>query len=1096
MMSIFAGVICSSPASAQPEPNPMFRHLTVEDGLPSGSVNCILQDRQGYIWIGTEGGLCRYDGVRFEYFFHNEQDSLSLLSNFVYALAEDSSGSIWVGTTAGLCELDPFHGTFKRLFGEGEVGSQNGPRWVSSLLCDTKGSVWASSISGLRRIDAQTGRVSIFRHDPDRTSSISSDSVFTLIAEAEGMLWLGTASGLDEFDPTTGRVLRHYSSFESEGRDVPLRMILSLLLDENRSLWVGTADGLIRFDLTQRRFQRLMIKLENPTSDTRTYVAALSEDSSKNVWVGLPVGLVRLDASLKSMSRYLNDPVVPTSLNNNQILSLVCDEGGTLWVGTRLGVNTLSQNANKFHVFRNHPMKANSLKNNRVWSFCLDDDNKLWLGTTGGVEVFHRAAAMFDHSSQGSSPHWDIARDFVWPIIRDRSGNHWLGTWTSGLVKVSSGGQIKKFLSPVHDFDARRVVSLVQDHEGIVWVGTGKGLYAFDPTSESFLITPAGVDLNFVKDDVISYLYEDSVGDLWIGTYNGVVHFDRRKGKVLRLGNSMVLCILERRSSSGEFIIGTTSGIDFVEPDAPERIAKHEGTESGLPSEVVCGMLEDSAGFLWLSTLRGLVKFNPDTKFLRVYDVHDGLPGNEFNQLAFLKSPSGEMFFGGNNGFVSFFPSELQDNPHVPPVVINRFRVFERGGKEDLLFSTSSKQLDLSSAQNTFSFEFAALDYAMPERNRYAIMLEGFEHEWRHLEPDQRSEMYTNLDPGEYTLRVRGSNGDGVWNNEGASVKILIHPPFWATWYFRGGAILCVVLLAVSFYTYRVKKVAERNIELESKVQERTRELHESNEQLSLYKNNLETQVKERTLDLERIVMTLQAEVSSRERIQKELINYQKDLQHLASDLSKSEERERRRIAIFLHDVVGQTLFFCKMKVGSMKDGPHAAELVKVHGLVEDLLNQVQSLTFDLSPPVLYELGLEEAIVWLIEQMRNTHSTEVHYTRTHLPRTIPEEARFVVFTAARELLTNALKHSAASRIDIALLVDEPGLIRLSVADDGCGLDAEQLLGSTARRKRGRGGFGLFNVRERMTFLGGTLKVESSPGRGTLVELTLPLNGYS
>jgi signal transduction histidine kinase len=454
------------------------------------------------------------------------------------------------------------------------------------------------------------------------------------------------------------------------------------------------------------------------------------------------------------------------------------------------------------------------------------------------------------------------------------------------------------------------------------------------------------------------------------------------------------------------------------------------------------------------------------------------------------------MFFGGNNGFISFFPDDIRDNPHVPPVVINKITVFTQGEKGGRLVTEAARPVDLEYTQNTFSFEFAALDYAMSERNRYAIMLEGFERDWRYLAAGEHSEMYTNLDPGEYTLRVKGSNGDGVWNNDGAAVRIMIHPPYWMTWYFRTGAACFALLLVGSLFTYRIKTIARRNLELERKVQERTSELHQSNEELNRYKQTLEEQVKERTLALERTVMTLQAEVTSRERIQRELISYQKDLQQLASDLSRSEERERRRIAAFLHDVVGQTLFFCKMKLGSLKEDAGTADLAHVHGLVEDLLNQVQSLTFDLSPPVLYELGLDEAIMWLIEQRSKSQEAEIVYHRGELPERLSDEARFVVFTAARELLTNALKHSGARHIAIFLGEREPGHIRLAVEDDGRGFDPDSVIGRAAGRKGAPGGFGLFNVRERLSFLGGTVRIESAPGRGSTVELVLPLNGQA
>lgn len=1087
---LLALTFLSSPLDGQ-QANLKFRHLTVEDGLPAASANCILQDRQGYIWIGTEGGLCRYDGVRFEYFPRRMRDSSIQNGVLITCLALDSAGTVWIGTDLGVCTLDVEDRCIKGLDSESLLDSAG---WVTALACDRKDRVWIATARGVFVMDLRRESSISLRKELISGSSMSSDTVYSIAIDRQNFAWLGSEAGLDRLDLEQMSVTSHLSSALEATDGLSSNVVHSLLVDSKNTLWIGTYDGLDVLGVDDGKIRKHLLRSAVHAADPKNYIAAVCEDAYGDIWFGGPSGLYHYVRNRDSLVHVMNDPYDPASLLSNQVISLMVDQGGTLWVGSRKGVSSFSPFANKFTVFKNQPNNPNSLRNNRVWSFDLDGEDRLWIGTTDGIDLFDRRASSFNHSIQNSDERWSITKEFVLPILLDRHGDRWFGTWTSGLVKMSKRGTFSRHTIGSSDVDFRGILSLLEDRRGVLWVGTRKGLFNFDRTAERFVKPEMGKSDALAMERGIFCIFEDRDGILWFGTSDLLVRFDPEVGALSSVSSPIINSICQPSQKRDELFVSTVAGLDIYDVDDLRKRSSHLGVAEGLPSDNVNGVLEHPDGRFWLSTSRGLARYDSKMGAIRTYDVHDGLPGNELLNQAFLKSPSGEMFFGGNNGFVSFFPGELRDNPHVPPVVISSFRVFERGGKEMLLAAEASSQLELAYTQNTFSFDFAALDYAMPERNRYAFKLEGFENEWRTVANDQRSGMYTNLDPGEYTLRVKGSNGDGAWNETGASVGIRIAPPLWATWYFRGGTAGLLVLLAASFYSYRIKKIARVNLELESKVHDRTRELHRSNQELSLYKNNLEAQVRERTLELERIVMTLEAEVASRERIQRELISYQKDLQHLASDLSKSEERERRRIATFLHDVVGQTLFFCKMKLGSLKGGAHEAELTKVHGLVQDLLNEVQSLTFDLSPPVLYELGLDEAIVWLIEQLGRTHPAEISYQRNDHLSVVSEETRFVVFTAARELLTNALKHANAAHVDVSLVVEEPGVIRLSVVDDGTGFEPSEILGSAAGRRSTAGGFGLFNVKERLTFLGGSLKIDSGPGRGTAADLILPLNG--
>jgi signal transduction histidine kinase len=512
-------------------------------------------------------------------------------------------------------------------------------------------------------------------------------------------------------------------------------------------------------------------------------------------------------------------------------------------------------------------------------------------------------------------------------------------------------------------------------------------------------------------------------------------------------------------------------------------------------------MLEDERGNVWISTNKGISKLPTSANRIRNYDVGDGLQSNEFNQWAFFKSQSGEMFFGGINGVTSFFPDSLHDNPHIPPIVLTSLKVSDK--EKDLAEACSdSKPVQLSYKDNSFSFEFAALDYTRPEKNRYAYMLEGFDADWIYSGA-RRYASYTNLDPGYYTLHLKGSNNDAVWNERGFSVRIWIAPPFWMTWWFRSGALLFLFSSATLSYVFRMRAIQKQNRILEQKIAEATAELNTTNEclqsevlerkrsedELWRYKQQLEEQVLERTAQLSQTVSSLKDQIAGRVLAEQSLVAYQEKLRALAFDLCATEERERRRLSRYLHDSIGQTLAFCKIKLQSFQRSSRRTgsdnRVREIQDMIEKSITETRKLTLELSPPILHELGLVPAIEWLCKRFQAEHQIQFSINADSRPLSLDQDLSNLLFHATREVIVNIIKHAEAKNAIVNVHQDRD-YICVEIRDDGCGFDPQSMQDNIKERDA----FGLFSVRERLHSLGGRMEIVSNRGSGTNVKLIL------
>jgi signal transduction histidine kinase/ligand-binding sensor domain-containing protein len=823
-----------------------FEQLSLEHGLSQSVVLGILQDSKGFLWFATQDGLNRYDGYEFVVYKHDSEDPTSISDSFAQAIFEDQDGVLWIGTNVGgLNRFDRETGTFTHYRHDPNDPNSLSNNDVQTIYQDREGTFWIGTQGGgLNRFDPQTETFAHYPFDAKDPAGLGSNNVLTLYQDREGRLWVGTAGGgLSQLDRETGTFVR-YQNVPNDSHSLSNDVVQSILQDREGTLWVGTADGLNRFDPTDATFTSYHHDPNDAGSLSSNDVEVIHQDSTGELWLGTDGGgLNRFVPETESFTHLQHDPRDPYSLSIDSVESILEDREGILWFGTfGGGINKFNRRTEVFEHYRNNPDDANSLSQNIVWSIYKDPEGTLWIGTdSGGLNRFDRSTGTFARYQNDPNDPESLGGDTVWSIYRDPEGVFWVGS-NAGLSRFTpeSGAEAgkEKF---VHD-TMPPVLSIYQDHTDRIWLGTlGGGLFVSDGEDMLGQYQHDPRDPSSLSSNQVVTIFEDREGTIWVGTFNGglnrfdratetFTHYQNDPGDPRSLSHNTVLTICQ--DQGGTLWIGTLGGLDRFEA-APETFI-HYREKDGLPNEVIYSILEDEeTGHLWFSTNRGLSRFDPLTEDFENYDVDDGLQSNEFNMGSYTKGSDGEMFFGGINGFNAFYPSEIEDNPLIPPLVLTSLT---QGGEAiDLEKAIDSvNEITLRWPNTFFEFEVAALSYVRPEKNQYAYILEGFRNEtWNEINT-RRYGRYTNLPGGTYTLRIRGSNNDGLWNEEGISLRITIVPPFWATWWFRGIAILALIVAGVTGYRLRVRSVEERSQELAALVKERTHEVEQRRRELEV----------------------------------------------------------------------------------------------------------------------------------------------------------------------------------------------------------------------------------------------------------------------
>ncbi|HXB67849.1 MAG TPA: two-component regulator propeller domain-containing protein [Candidatus Acidoferrales bacterium] len=984
-----------------PVRNLRFSHLTTNDGLSQGYVTAILQDRRGFMWFATRDGLNRYDGNTFVVYKHNPNDPGSLSSNFIEDLVEDDHGYLWISTNTGVNKFDPLSDRFTRYFHDPKNPNSIGGTYITRIARDRRGCLWfGTQDSGLDKFDPATGRFTHYRDDSDGRFV---GRINHVVEDSHGNIWFVGDGGLFRLNQTTGQITRPPAI--GNGRSAE-----SLYADEAGNLWMlanSATIGLLKYDLQTERLTNYPIPTRAAgvlatTINGGSANSKLVADGQDGLWVPSSEGLYYFDRRTQRFTyRFQHDESNPDSLDTNAVMSVYRDRGGVLWVGTEnAGLNVLNFRQEQFVHYMHRPSDANSLSPGRVKAIYQDPTGVLWLG------FFPRALNRLDRKTGGNTQYTPKpgggstlgTGTNVNAIYRDSAGYLWVGGGGSGLDRFDERtGRFKHYRhNPVdpNSLASDNVVTIYQDRSRHVWVGGQYGLSRFDSATDGFTnyrpvpTNPASL-LNWIW-----AIYEDRSGTLWLGTFGGaLIRFDDKTNTFMsytpdsrdphKLNGAGLTSIHEDRT--GTLWVGAFDGL--------YRFNRQSGTFArftevqGLASSTIRCIQEDGLGRLWLSTQKGVSRFDPALETFRNYDVSDGLQSNEFSDGC-NQGPDGEVFFGGSNGFNAFFPERIRDDSYVPPVSITSFKIFNKPvpiGAESVLKKAIPyiDSLTLSYQDNVFSFEFAALSYANSHKNRYRYMLEGFDRSWNEVSSKQRLAIYTNLDPDKYVFRVQGSNSDGVWNEQGVSLPILITPPWYRENWF---VVLCAaVFLAMLWaaYRFRVRQLHhEFNMRLEGGVEERmriARELHDT------------------------LLQSFQGLMFS--------------FQAVRNLLPERTEEAVRTLDHAIHEG-DEAIAEGRDAIQGLR-ADSALESNLEHLLTAEGKELAKSARAEREPPA-FQVTLEGA-----------------------PQPLSPLLQDEVYRIAREILRNAFRHSHASRVEAEVAYDSR-FLRLRIRDNGKGIDRKVL----------------------------------------------------
>jgi ligand-binding sensor domain-containing protein/signal transduction histidine kinase len=800
------------------------------------------------MWFGTLDGLNKYDGYRFTTYRHDPQNPNSLSDNAIWAIHEDRSGLLWLATNAGLNRFDPRSEKFTAYRHDPDNPHSLSHDAIWAIYADRAGRLWIGTDGGLNRFDPASGTFTVFRHSLDNRNSLSDDRVLAIHEDRQGMLWLGTwDGGLNQFDPATNSftAFRHAPDDPNSLSD---DRVLAIHEDRQGRLWLGTWDGgLNKFDPTTQTFTIFHHSPDDPATVGGDDIRAILEDRYGALWIGSwDGGLSKFDPATQTFTVFRNNPDDPQSIRSNRVRTLFEDRGGVLWVGTwGGGLSRLQRPTKLFAHYQHVPDQPNTLSDSDVRAVLVDQAGLLWVGTAGGLNQLNTTTGAVIHFRHDPNRPGSLNDNHVNALYQDRAGTLWVGT-NRGLNKLNAATQTFTVYEPApyapKNLSHAQVSVIYEDSHGVLWVGTnGGGLNRFDRKTETF--THFGHDVyepGSLSNDFVRAIYEDSSDVLWVGTNGGGLNrFDRATESFVHLAHdsdipgslshNQVNVIYQ--DHGGALWVGTGGGLNRY--DAATQTFTHYTEQDGLPSQIIQGILEDDGELpnLWISTEQGLARLSLATDTLQSYGLQDGLPGSAFNRGSHFKSQRNELFFGGLAGLITFHPDQIQNNPHRPPVVITAVRT--NNPRFNLPQAASFlQQIELSYWEPIVSFEFASLDYVAPDENQYAYRLEGFDQNWIKTDAQQRTATYANLKPGHYTFRVKGSNNDGVWNEEGASVNLIIHPPPWQTWWAYslyvlalGIAVFAVVQLKTRAQARELARQREINELLENEVAARTRRL-------------------------------------------------------------------------------------------------------------------------------------------------------------------------------------------------------------------------------------------------------------------------------
>ncbi len=1114
---------------------PVFKFQHINRELSNNQVFTIFQDRSGFFWIGTLGGLHRFKGNDYDLFV-TSKDSTSVHDSRVEKLFEDKRGNLWVGTHDGLSRYNADRNNFIRFETENEFVDPLDPNTnrIKEIVEDEQGTLWiASQRTGLSFYDEKKDAIAPFFSE-SVGNPLGTTHLTAICPAKDGILWIGTLDdGLKKLNTKTNEVT-HYRHDPQNPNSIAANSIASIVIDKNQNVWVGTSlwgvDRLVD-DGPLVKFVHYKHDPKKPFSLGNNDVRMLFVDSQNNLWSCNENGGLNLySPKYDVFFCYLPNPLDPYSIFSNSYWNIYEDKQGRLWLGSSLnGIDVIDKNLSGFSHYYKSSLAGTSISNDIVRGFHEDRNDNWWIATDGGglnfFDPHHNRYEVYQY--EPSNPN-SIQSNAVLTIC-EVNDELWVGTWQGGVNVMDVN---KKHFRRMHpdNLNLRNIFNLVKDTKGNVWASTyGGGITKFNLATNSirtYLNEPSNP--SSISSNIVPVIIEDSEGNIWIGTQDSGVNlmkagdiergifqrFNLNTHDTLGLQSKLINDIFE--DSKKNIWIATSSGLSKYLKS--KNTFQTYSVQHGLPTEQIKSIIEDNKGFLWIGTTKGISKFNPEAETFVNYDKRDGLQSGEFSRYGAYKTRKGALLFGGTQGFNAFIPDSIRHNNRIPPVFITGLRVFNKpveiGDKNSILpkHIMQLDQITLPYEYSVFTLEFVALNYMTLDKIQYAYKLEGLETNWNFVDK-QYTATYTNLDPGEYFFHVKASSNDGSWADDGKILKIIITPPFWKTWWFRIFLIGSFIFSVFFVIQSRVRQLRKKNIELEARVSERTSQLRGLIKELQEKQDEIATTNEELTSTLEDLVDQKHKVESINNELKaahEELLTINNQLDERVHErtvkLLKANQELDRFVYSASHDLsapLKSILGLIQLTRLENKNEAltyHLEHMQKSVLKLEGVINSLTQFSRNVGHAIIkQEIIFDEMVEEVLDELKYPfHADKVKIIKKYQPQDYVTSDYLRLKIILSNLISNALKYKngkvGSSFVEI-MFEKTNGSHRIHIKDNGIGISPENQIKVfdmfyRATLQSTGSGLGLYIVKETVEKLGGTISLESTPGSHTIFTVTL------
>ncbi|MBN1414988.1 MAG: response regulator [Bacteroidales bacterium] len=1126
-----------------------FRSLTTDKGLSHGDIYCFCQDHEGYIWIGTTDGLNKFDGIGFTVYKFDQEDTTTLSSSHIRYIFEDSQNNLWIGLLNGICRYNRQLDNFERI----KYPLHQGKKFdnhVQKIFEDSNNTLWIGTDYGVYIMDRDKKKFTVCFDD--RCNKEETGICNDILEDKNGNIWIALfGAGLVRYNFHTKEFVRYTT--RHPGLQLEEDFILSLMLDDQNNLWIGySSQGIQVIDEQHKTITHYRHRADDPYSLNSNIIFSMVQTHDKKIFIGTDGGGINiLDPVTK---RFTHNTTLESefSLLSNNVQRVFIDRNGIAWAGCwGGGVNYYDKRLDRFALYKQGKHDYESLSGASVTSFAQDKQGNIWVSTDGGgINFFNPHKRSFIHYKSDSKNRLTLTNNKVLALHADDKGGLWAGMWQGGLNYFKTDGG-KLYLVKKYDFldeknpTSNCVFNIYYTKSGELWIGNySAGAYRYNPGTETFI--PVEIPLTLSPYNTVRDILCDSKNDMWFAMeYNGLIRMDGKTGEFetfLHIENdtgSLInnsVNVLYEDSKNRLWIGIDDGGLNLFNRETRSFI--HYTTEDGLPDNTIVGILEDNGGDLWISSHGGLTRAKilstgekPYLQF-RNYSVQDGLQGQVFNRWAYFKAKNGDMYFGGLNGFNVFNPDSLKDNNIIPPVYLTDFLLFNKSvtiGTKDSPLKSHISQTDkiiLKANQSFFTFRFIALNYIFSEKNQYAYIMHGFDKDWNYV-GNKREATYTNLNPGEYTFTVKASNNDGIWNEEGTSIDIVILPPWYKTLWFKILVLLFFISSLLGLYINRTNRYRNNQIILEQMVQERTKELKAINialeeKQAEINQKNVELEIQKNSVqEANDILLAQQKRIVDQN---KELDKHRYELESLISErtkelekaIKKAEESDRLKSAFLAnmsHEIrtpMNAIVGFSGLLSDPDISDEEKAEFVRHININSDSLLMLINDILDLSMIEANQVIIRKEpflLNELIDQIYSVHTVNNKNPELEiiLNNTVKAENlklntdKFRLKQILTNFMSNACKFTETGTVELGISKTDDRL-NFYVRDTGIGInenDRQHLFerfrklsvdsSSTARGA----GLGLAISKRLADLLGGFIEVQSEVNKGSLFTFTIP-----